>query len=157
MNRTLLPSSAAAALLTLAVAGATTAPAAASPRVPFKASDSGSAEVVGSSGDVIRTKDVGVGHGTHVGRYTLLGAETINVVTGAITEGSFTLTAANGDTLSGTYSGEALPGLTGYTVTGPVTGGTGRFAGVSGSLRFDGVFDPATLQLSDRISGTLVW
>jgi hypothetical protein len=125
--------------------------------VPFKASDSGVAQVIGGSGDLIVTSDVATGHGTHVGRYTLEAQETINVVTGAITGGEFTLTAANGDTLTGTYSGTARPGLLGYDVSGPITGGTGRFASASGYLEWHGDFDPVTLRLADQVTGTITW
>jgi hypothetical protein len=124
--------------------------------VPFKGSDSGVARIVRTSGDVIRTVDVATGHATHLGRYTLEGAEDVNVVTGRITHGSFLLIAANGDTLRGTYSGTARPGLTGYDVSGPITGGTGRFAGASGTLTWHGDFDPSTFTLSDEVTGTLV-
>jgi hypothetical protein len=45
----------------------------------------------------------------------------------------FTITPQNGDTIFGTYSGQAeaadRPGVIRYLATGPVTGGTGRFEG----------------------------
>ena len=121
--------------------------------VPFRASDAGSAAVVGGSGSVLQTVDAGVGHGTHLGRYTLVGGETVDMATGAITNGFFTITAANGDTLTGTYSGQALPGLTGYLVSGPITGGTGRFTGTSGFLVWRGTVDPVVFTFTDDISG----
>jgi hypothetical protein len=125
--------------------------------VPFRSSDAGVAQIVGASGDLIRTADRATGHGTHVGKYTLEGAETINLVTGAITDGQFTMTAADGSTLTGTYSGQAQPGLTGYDVSGPITGGTGRLSGATGFLTWHGEFDPATSRLSDRVVGQLSW
>ena len=123
--------------------------------VPFKASDSGSATVVGGSSSVVHTVDIGSGHGTHLGRYTLVGSETVDLASGAITNGLFTITAANGDTVTGIYSGEALPGLTGYVVSGPVTGGTGRFAGASGFLVWRGTVDPVAFTFTDDISGVV--
>jgi hypothetical protein len=125
--------------------------------VPFKSTDSGVAEVIGGSADLIRTSDSATGHGTHVGRYTLQGAETINLATGAITDGRFTITAADGSTFTGTYSGQARPGLSGYDVSGPVTGGTGRFEGATGFLVWHGQFDPTTLKLSDEVTGEVSW
>jgi len=65
------------------------------------------------------------------------------------------MTAANGDTVSGTYSGQALPGLVGYVVSGPITGGTGRFAGATGFLVWHGTVDPAALTFADEITGTI--
>jgi hypothetical protein len=134
---------------------AATSPAHAKSSVPFKGSDSGSAQVISNSGGILHTADTASGHATHLGRYTLVASETIDLATGAITVGSFTLTAANGDTVTGTYSGQALPGLTGYNVSGPITGGTGRFAGATGFLFWHGTFDPVALTLTDEISGTI--
>jgi hypothetical protein len=125
--------------------------------VPFTSTDSGVAEVIGGSGDLIRTSDAATGHGTHVGRYTLQGAETINLATGAITDGRFTITAADGSTLTGTYTGQARPELSGYDVSGPITGGTGRFEEATGFLVWHGQFDPTTLELSDEVKGELNW
>lgn len=126
---------------------------------PFKAKDTGLARIVNGSGTVVQTADVGVGTATHLGRFTLEAGETIDLATGAVTEGFFTLTGANGDTVSGSYSGQALPGLTGYVVSGPVTGGTGRFAGATGFLIWDGTIegaiDPLTLRFSDVITGAI--
>ncbi len=127
----------------------------AQPLVPFKASDSGSAAVVGGSGSVLQTMDSGIGHGTQLGRYTLAGIETVDVATGVITNGSFTITAANGDSVTGTYSGQALPGLTGYLVSGPITGGTGRFTGASGFLVWRGTVDPVVFTFTDDIRGMM--
>jgi hypothetical protein len=144
------------AVLAVAASFALSTPAVAANRsMPFMSTDSGVAEVIGGSGDLIRTSDAATGHGTLVGRYTLQGAETINLATGAITDGEFTITAADGSTLTGTYSGQARPGLSGYDVSGPVTGGTGRFEGATGFLTWHGVFDPTTLELSDVVKGTV--
>jgi len=123
--------------------------------VPFKASDYGSATVVGGSGSTIQTADNGRGHGTHLGRYSVAAGETIDLATGAVTDGFYTLTAANGDTLTGTYSGQALPGFVGYVVSGPITGGTGRFLGATGFLVWRGTLDPVAFTFSDEISGRI--
>ncbi len=142
-------------LLAAAAALAAVGSANAGADVPMKAKDSGSATVVGMVGSVIQTFDTGTGEATHLGRYTLVAGENVDLATGAITNGFFTLTAANGDTISGTYSGQALPGLTGYVVSGPITGGTGRFAGASGFLIWHGTVDPAALTFSDVVTGTI--
>ena len=72
-------------------------------------------------GSVIETSDSATGEAPHIGQYTMVAGEQVDLATGAITGGFFTITAANGDTLTGTSSGEALPGLTGYVVSGPIT------------------------------------
>ncbi len=142
-------------LLAAAVAIAAVGAATAGTEVPFKATDNGSATVVGMVGSVIETSDTGTGEATHIGLYTMVAGEHVDLATGAITGGFFTLTAANGDTISGTYSGQALPGLTGYVVSGPITGGTGRFVGATGFLVWHGALDPVALTFSDVITGTI--
>ena len=82
-------------------------------------------------------------------------SETVDFAALAGRDGVFTLTAANGDTVHGTYSGSILPGLTGYLVSGPITGGTGRFAGATGTVVFRGTFDPTTFTGSDEITGSI--
>ena len=139
------------AVIALAIA----APTSAGSLIPMKAKDTGSATIVGATGPILHTADTGSGEAAHLGRYTLAASEDINALTGAVTNGSFTMTAANGDTVSGTYSGQALPGLVGYVVSGPITGGTGRFAGATGFLVWHGTVDPAALTFADEITGTI--
>lgn len=139
----------------LAAAAFASADGGASASVPFKGNDSFASTVVGGSGSVVQTADTGSGYATHLGRFTMVASETVDFATLDVTSGAYTLTAANSDTVSGTYSGHILPGLTGYLVSGPITGGTGRFAGVIGVIVFDGSFDPATFIGSDDISGTI--
>ena len=124
---------------------------------PFHATDSGVAEVVGGSGSVLRTSDVAIGHGTYVGVYTLRGTETVDRDSGEITDGEFTITAEDGSTLSGTYTGRAQAGLSSYDVSGPVTDGTGRFEGAEGFLAWHGTYDARTSAVSDRVVGLLTW
>jgi hypothetical protein len=139
-----------------AIALGTAATSTAGSTVPLKAKDAGSGSPLGPPvGSVIQTADTGTGEATHLGRYSLTAGETIDLATGAVTNGHFTLTAANGDTVSGTYSGQALPGLTGYVVSGPITGGTGRFAGATGLLVWHGTLDPQALTFTDEITGTI--
>src|SRR5215831_14743256 len=90
---------------------------------------------------IIETQDVATGNATHLGRFTMHASEHVSS-TLEVTGGSFTLTAANGDTIFGSYTGNgaptATPGVISYAVCGPILGGTGRFAGAGGTLRFDG-------------------
>jgi hypothetical protein len=144
-----------AGLLALAAATVTVGVAAAGNQVPLKARDSGSFAVVAAAGTVIQTSDTASGEGTQLGRYTMVAGERIDLVSGEITQGYFTITAANGDTLTGTYSGKALGGLTGYDVSGPITGGTGRFAGATGTIVFNGTVDPTAPTFSDVVTGTI--
>lgn len=140
---------------------ATARPAAAGELVPFKGTDSGMVQVVGQppgTTEVI-TQDVSSGHGTHVGAYTLVGQETIDLTTLAISNGLATLTAANGDQIFLAYSGQAMPASTpGFltsTFTATITGGTGRFAGATGSLTFSSIGSLATGQFTETVTGEI--
>ena len=131
-------------------------------QIPFRASDLGGFAIVDAcpGTDIVRTSDWGSGTGTHLGRYTFVATECVNLGSLAVTDGSWTITAASGDTLSGRYSGQAagVPGslcdIT-YDVEGPVTGGTGRFEGASGRLRWLGFANLCTGELGDEITGTI--
>jgi hypothetical protein len=138
----------------------TAVPAVADDQVPFKGRDLGYF-VVKPTADprVVLTEDFTTGRGTHLGRYKLVAHEYINLETLAVTDGAFTITAANGDTIFGTYAGQAMPtdkaGVIRYVATGPITGGTGRFEGASGTLTFDGLADLNTNVLSEVVTGTI--
>jgi hypothetical protein len=106
---------------------------------------------------LVLTKDKATGIATHLGRYTLRASEVINLATLEVSDGSFKITAANGDTIVGTYAGMAAatsdPLVITYHVTGPVTGGSGRFHGAHGRLTWDGVANLGTGELSDVATG----
>lgn len=129
-------------------------------RVPFKAVDRGTFTTTPLDDGRVFTEDTAHGRGTHVGAYDLHASEVIDLATLAVTDGSFTVTAANGDTLSGSYEGTASgtsdPQVITYHVQGPVSGGTGRFVGTHGWLVWDGVANLGTGVLSDRVSGWIV-
>ncbi|MBX2990088.1 MAG: hypothetical protein KF749_02855 [Bacteroidetes bacterium] len=77
------------------------------------------------------------GTATHLGRLAGSQHHCLNPATGAFSNGEFEYTAANGDRLSGTYSGNLVPSAdpTVFALTGSFsfTGGTGRFAHATGS------------------------
>jgi hypothetical protein len=99
----------------------------------------------------------GTGQMSHLGRVTTTGSQCTqidqtDVNRGTFTDGRFTWTAANGDTLTTTHSGSyAIRGGVSY-IQGEeiVTGGTGRFAGASGTLDFtaEQVFPDGLLYLT---------
>jgi hypothetical protein len=123
----------------------------------FRAKDTGTFTVSPTSDpNVIRTTDVGSGHARHLGRYSFTASELVNTDTSKISDGSFTITFKRGGTLSGTYTGKATftsaTTLT-YRVSGPITGGSDRFAGATGFLIWKGGADLAQGTLFDRIKG----
>jgi hypothetical protein len=101
----------------------------------------------------------GTGHSTFLGSYRSSYRECFDPATGAVTGGSFTLTTAHGDTLYGTYGGQASPAgepnTVAYDDPGVITGGTGRFASASGIANTSGVANLATGQYSGTISGNV--
>jgi hypothetical protein len=111
-------------------------------RVPLKISDSGSWGVgVHDCGSQLPVFVDTTGTGTHLGRYAYASQECADLG-GATFAGAFTITAANGDTLVGTYAGTFTVdggGTIHYEQTNTVTGGTGRFAGASGSFHVSGL------------------
>lgn len=132
----------------------------------FRGSDCGPFEVVADPELVfplVRTRDTAFGKANHgIGRYTLEATEVVNLATLAVTDGEFTLTTRKGS-ISGTYAGQAAgtanPAVITYHVEGPITGGTGRYAGVTGRIVFDGVatFTSASAgDLCDQVRGVLI-
>jgi hypothetical protein len=107
------------------------------------------------------------------GTLTHLGAATMHTdqrpyldPNGTVTDGHFTITAANGDTISGTYEGttEAPDPVhrIGHAIF-VISGGTGRFAYATGTIKATGfltiavpldigVFEPLTYVLEGTVS-----
>ena len=79
------------------------------------------------------------GHATHVGAFTKVTSDVLNIATGAV-EGAFTMTAENGDQLKGVYSGfltfGTTPGTFSWRLNATITGGTGRFLHATGEFVF---------------------
>ena len=108
-------------------------------QVPFKGSFNSTSTLAPGRCAVLTNAISGTGQITHLGRFTTAQSHCVDL-TGtdplAFTDGIFTFTAANGDTIFGIYSGRlvptATPGL--FQVDGEFTieGGTGRFANASG-------------------------
>ena len=80
---------------------------------------------------------------------------TVNFATRTGT-GTYTFTAANGDTVTADFTGQATGGPVVTIVEhGTVTGGTGRFEGASGSFVVERSFDPASGTTEGGFEGTL--
>lgn len=94
----------------------------------------------------------GSGKGTHLGVISLSGSDCIIPMQNYfISNGNLTITAANGDKLTGTYSGSFIPTdnpsiymYDDFTIQ--ITGGTGRFAGAAGSGTLEGTSNVKTGQ-----------
>jgi hypothetical protein len=111
--------------------------------VPLKGSDAGDFSLGASCGASSSVVEIdGRGNATQVGSYSYEAHECFNTSTLEYT-GQFTMTAANGDEIHGSYAGVVYPiGTTSsarYLQAGTITGGTGRFSGASGTLTIDGI------------------
>jgi hypothetical protein len=150
------------AMTGLAVLAALALPmrAAAAEPAPFMASESGTFQLLGlcATGGIVLDVN-GTGQATQLGNYNANYRECFDPATGAVTSGSFTLTAANGDTLFGTYSGQGRPtsdpSVVHYDDPGVITGGTGRFAGASGVVTASGAANLATGEYTGTLSGSV--
>ena len=96
----------------------------------------------------------------HLGRTTVVITEAVNLITGEVTN-TGTWTAANGDQLMSEFIGEGTSvgpdNVFGGTLT--YVSGTGRFQGVTGTLRLDGTSRSDTNPLVGeyRMKGTITY
>lgn len=136
------------------------ATAAANDRLPLSGSESGTFQLLGpceAGGTMLEVS--GTGHSSVLGDYTGHYLECFDPATGAVAGGTFTLTAANGDKVFGTFGGQAVPtddpGVVAYDDPGVITGGTGRFAGAGGSVTTSGRANLATGGYSGTLTGSV--
>jgi hypothetical protein len=133
----------AAALLIVSLAG----PVSAGNQVPFRGSLAGTATITPLGGPIVAVEIDATGTATYLGRFTLEAPHVVDQST-LTAVGTYTLTAANGDTITADLAGTARmvepPFVIAITETATVTGGTGRFAGATGSIQVERLFNRAT-------------
>jgi len=135
LRRSFAASFALAVLAVLGLAG----PVAAGEQVPFKGILEGTYTRTGSF-PFFHVELSGAGLATQLGVFTLDMPHDLNPLAPPplpTASGDFEFTAANGDTVYGTFTGRGGPSdIPGFTLrveeTMTITGGTGRFAGASG-------------------------
>ena len=128
-------SAASLALAVLAVLGLA-GPVAAGEQVPFRGSLEGTDITTAVNPPFVSVKVQATGNATQLGKFTLIALNTVDTRT-RIGTGNFLFTAANGDTVFGTAIGKATltaPGVLTIVENSIITGGTGRFAGSTGSF-----------------------
>jgi hypothetical protein len=110
----------------------------------------------GAAHFVSPTEFVGAGQATHLGEYTEAGCATFSgtdVPWILQIDARAHYTAANGDVLCATITGQ-LNGLTGeITATVTYVGGTGRFVDATGSATLSGQFHDGTISVT--VQGTI--
>ena len=103
----------------------------------------------------------GTGKSTHMGKVSLKAIDCITPMEDHfIFEGTFTLTAANGDTITGGYKGAFVPAddQSRYNLTDAkfeISDGTGRFRGAKGVAELKGDQDIATGKGRIEIDGAI--
>ena len=102
---------------------------------------------------------IGAGNATQLGKLTMTYEAEVNLVT-RVGIGSVEFIAANGDRLFADILGQstptATPNLISIVETLTITGGTGRFAGATGSLLSERLKDQVTGNTSGSFDGTIV-
>jgi hypothetical protein len=119
-------------------------PVAAGEQVPFKGSLEGVVTITPLTPPFVSVLVEATGNATHLGKFTLEIPHVVDRANGTAT-GSYEFTAANGDTLSADFTGQATPtatpGVLYIEETATITGGTGRFRGATGSFTVERWFD----------------
>jgi hypothetical protein len=141
-----------------------TAGATAGHEVPFKGSLEGvetTTSVVPGPPPVAHILGEWTGNATHLGRFTVENPHTVNLVTrNGI--GIFEFTAANGDTVTADeighadiVSGAPPAAILSIVEHATITGGTGRFAGATGSFTVERMLDQTTGVTIGSFEGTI--
>ena len=150
-------SAASLALAGLAVLGLS-GPVAAGDHVPFKGSLEGVVTITPLTPPFVSVFIEATGKATHLGKFTLEIPHVVNR-SDSTAIGSYEFTAANGDTLTADFTGQAMPtetpGVLAIVETATITGGTGRFAGATGSFTTERLFDTVAGTTAGSFKGTL--
>jgi hypothetical protein len=140
-------------------APALAAPASAGQPVPFK----GTFQATETSVDFVfpygYQDAIGSGNATQLGEYTIHYTVVVNVINITATE-SAEFVAANGDRLDAEGTGQATttadPNIDNIVEQYTITGGTGRFAGATGSFTLNRVLNLPTGVTSGTFDGAIV-
>ncbi len=144
------------ALAVLAVLGLA-GPVAAGEQVPFKGGLAGLDITTAVKLPFVSVKVTATGNATQLGKFTYTELDTVDTRT-RIGTGTFLFTAANGDTVFGTDTGQAkltAPNVLTIVANAIITGGTGRFAGATGSFTVTRLKNTVTGVTAGSFTGTI--
>jgi hypothetical protein len=151
-------SSAAGLALAVVVVLGLSGPAAAGEPVPFKGSFEGDVTVSPLTPPFVQVDVDATGNATQLGEFTLAIPHKVNRADRTAV-GTYEFTAANGDMLfadfTGTATPTAIPGVLYIEETATITGGTGRFAGATGSFTCERLFDMVAGTTIGSFEGTI--
>jgi hypothetical protein len=125
--------------------------------VPFKGRLEGTATITPGTPPFLSVSIEGTGNATHLGRFTVEIPHVVNT-TNRTSTGTYEFTAANGDTLTAGFTGQATltaPGVLSVVETATITGGTGRFANATGSFTVERLFNQITGLTTGSFEGTI--
>jgi hypothetical protein len=133
-------------------------PAAADEQVPFKGTLQGDATIIPLIPPLVFADVDATGNATHLGAFTLDIPHTVD--RGKMTaKGRYVFTAANGDEVYADFDGFStltdVPNVIAVVETATITGGTGRFAGATGSFMAYRLFDRVALTTTGYFEGTI--
>ena len=126
--------------------------------VPFKGTLEGKDFITPLDPPFLSSIMPGMGDATQLGQFKVVRTATVNTLTNTDI-GSIAFTAANGDILTADYTGQgsttATPGVLSIVENAFISGGTGRFAGATGTFRITRLFEFATLKTAGSFDGTI--
>ena len=124
--------------------------------VPLKGTLEGTVSVTPLAPPFVSVVITAGGSATALGRFTLQVPHTVNFAT-ATGNGTFTFTAANGDRLTASFTGLANTSQPIFSIEehATITGGTGRFAGATGTFTAHRLFDPVAQTTTGTFEGTV--
>ena len=98
------------------------------------------------------------GTASQLGQFAVTAPHFVNTTT-RTAAGTYEFTAANGDKVHAEFTGQArptaTPGVISIVETATITGGTGRFAGATGSFVVERLFDRVADTTSGSFEGTI--
>jgi len=124
--------------------------------VPFRGNLEGEQTVTPLQPPLVAVSGAAAGNATHLGKYSVVFPHIVNFVT-RTGQGTYTFTAADGSTLTATFTGQAqgAPPVVSLEEHATITGGTGRFADATGSFVVQRTFDQATGKTEGSFEGTI--
>jgi len=102
------------------------------------------------------TSMAGTGRVSHMGRVSWTSQHCTQLFAGTFGDAKLVITAANGDSLYGTYSGW-MTGEASFAEVMTIISGTGRFAGATGTVSEAGSYDATTFDLEIRGDGWILY
>ena len=124
--------------------------------VPFNGSLEGTVTVTFLVPPLASVHIAAAGTATHLGRFTVDIPHVVDFSTAAGT-GTFTFTAANGDTLTADFTGRAQTDTPVFSIVehATITGGTGRFEGAQGSFTVERSYDTIAGTTTGSFEGSI--